>query len=132
MRGIRKKDTKPELIVRRMLHSLGFRFRLHQRQLPGTPDIVLPRYRVAILVHGCFWHQHQDCKKGAVPSVRPDYWLPKLARNLERDRLAGAALAAAGYKVLVIWECTVHDAEALRARLLNFLSDERAADGITR
>jgi DNA mismatch endonuclease (patch repair protein) len=132
MRSIRKTDTKPELIVRRLLHRLGFRFRLHQRHLPGTPDIVLPRHRAAVLVHGCFWHQHEDCRKGAAPSVRHHYWLPKLARNVERDRLARAALEAAGYKVLVIWECTIRDAEALRMSLLNFLSEEGGAGGVAR
>jgi DNA mismatch endonuclease (patch repair protein) len=132
MRGIRKKNTRPELVVRRLLHRLGFRFRLHQRHLPGTPDIVLPRHHAAILVHGCFWHQHQDCKKGGLPSVRRDYWLPKLARNVERDRLARVALEATGYKVLVIWECTIHDTETLRTSLLNFLSEDGTAGGVAR
>lgn len=85
MRAIRKKDTKPELIVRRLLHGMGYRFRLHRRDLPGTPDIVLPRYRAAIQVHGCFWHQHARCCHANLPSSRTSYWLSKLARNVQRD-----------------------------------------------
>ena len=105
MRRIRKVDTKPELIVRRIAHRLGYRFRLHRRDLPGTPDLVFPRLRKVIFVHGCFWHQH-DCHLGAKqPSTNAAYWLPKLARNVERDRLARKRLEDDGWRVLVIWEC---------------------------
>lgn len=105
MRRIRKTNTKPEMIVRRLAHRLGYRYRLHRRDLPGTPDLVFPRLRKVILVHGCFWHQH-DCTLGnKQPSVNPDYWLPKLARNVERDNLAHARLQEMGWNVLVIWEC---------------------------
>lgn len=92
MRSIRKKDTKPELLVRRMAHALGFRFRLHRRDLPGTPDLAFPRYRKAIFVHGCFWHQH-TCRAGKLPRSRADYWVPKLTRNVARDARAQADLA---------------------------------------
>ena len=117
MRGIRSKDTKPELAVRRCLNAMGFRFRLHRRDLPGRPDIVLPRHRVAIQVHGCFWHQHGGCKLANVPRTRRDYWLPKLARNVERDAASAVALVALGWRVCTVWECEVRDIDALRQRL---------------
>lgn len=121
MRAIRKKDTKPEMRVRRRLHALGFRFRLHRRDLPGTPDIVLPRHRAAIQVHGCFWHQHPGCRHATKPRTRQDYWLPKLERNVVRDRATAEALGALGWRLLIIWECELgHDAE-LDARLLKFI-----------
>ena len=105
MSRIRKTNTKPEMVVRRLVHGMGFRFRLHRRDLPGTPDLVFPRLRKVIFVHGCFWHQH-SCRLGAKqPTANPDYWLPKLARNVERDHQARMTLVGAGWKVLVIWEC---------------------------
>ena len=105
MSRIRKTDTKPELVVRRLAHGLGFRYRLHRRDIAGTPDLVFPRLRKVIFVHGCFWHQH-DCSLGRKrPKANPDYWLPKLARNVERDRIVRKQLQAQGWRVLVIWEC---------------------------
>lgn len=121
MRRIRKRDTKPELVVRRAIHALGFRFRLHRRDLPGTPDLVLPRHRKVIQVHGCFWHQHEGCQLARQPKSRLGYWLPKLARNRERDRAAEAALKAAGWNCLIVWECQTQDAEALGGILRRFL-----------
>jgi len=121
MRRIRKRDTRPELVVRRIVHALGLRFRLHRRDLPGTPDLVLPRHRKAILVHGCFWHQHEGCTFSRQPKSRLDYWLPKLARNVERDRASRAALEAAGWRCLVIWECETKDTERLGTTLHDFL-----------
>jgi DNA mismatch endonuclease (patch repair protein) len=121
MRRIRKRDTGPELAVRRLTHALGFRFRLHRGDLPGTPDLVLPRHRKVIQVHGCFWHQHEGCRLARLPKSRLDYWLPKLARNAERDRAARVALESAGWRCLVIWECQTRDAESLRATLRGFL-----------
>ena len=121
MRRIRKVDTKPELAVRRIAHRLGFRFRLHRRDLPGTPDLVFPRLRKVIFVHGCFWHQH-DCPLGSrQPSANTGYWLPKLARNVERDRLARLRLASEGWDVLVVWECQTRRAQALEHVLAQFL-----------
>jgi DNA mismatch endonuclease, patch repair protein len=117
MRAITKKNTRPELAVRQVLHALGLRFRLHRSDLPGTPDIVLPRHKIAIQVHGCFWHQHPGCRYAKLPRSRPDYWLPKLARNIERDIKSKAALKAAGWHVLVIWECETKALESLRLRL---------------
>jgi DNA mismatch endonuclease (patch repair protein) len=109
MRGVKQKDTKPELLVRRALHARGHRFRLHRKDLPGKPDIVLPRHGLAIFVHGCFWHQHAGCKDGRLPASNEDYWLPKLARNVERDQEKAGALQDAGWRVLTIWECEARD-----------------------
>jgi DNA mismatch endonuclease (patch repair protein) len=121
MRSIRKTDTKPELIVRRALHARGFRFRLHRRDLPGSPDVVLPRHRKAIFVHGCFWHQHPGCRHATRPRSRQDYWGPKLDRNVARDAHAREALAGLGWDVLTLWECDVLNPETLRAALDAFL-----------
>lgn len=127
MRRIRKRDTSPELIVRRIAHSLGYRFRLHQRDLPGTPDLVFPRLRKVILVHGCFWHQHEGCRLARKPKSRLDYWLPKLARNAERDQNAQQKLHEGGWKIEVIWECETSNEEELRQRIAKFLwTDEHA------
>jgi DNA mismatch endonuclease (patch repair protein) len=120
MARIRAKDTKPEMIVRRMVHALGARYRLHRKELPGKPDLVFGPRRKVIFVHGCFWHQH-SCRAGRIPSSRRDYWEPKLKRNSERDAEACAALEAAGWQVLVIWECSIKDKEALEQRLRGFL-----------
>lgn len=105
MSRIRSRDTGPELAVRSFLHRQGFRFRLHRKDLPGKPDIVLPKYRAVIFVHGCFWHQHPGCREGRIPGSRRSYWAPKLRRNVERDREARAALARDGWRVCVVWEC---------------------------
>jgi len=117
MRKIRSKDSKPEIAVRRLLHSLGYRFRLHRRSLPGSPDIVLPRHRLAIFVHGCFWHQHPGCRHAKLPRQRQDYWLPKLARTQMRDKQNRAALGEIGWRSLVIWECDTEKLEAIAALL---------------
>ncbi len=117
------KDTTPELIVRRLLFRMGYRFRLHRRDLPGTPDIVLPGRRKIVDVRGCFWHRHPDpaCRNAVLPKVRADWWAAKLARNVERDERNLTALQAAGWSVLVLWECEVQDADGLKARLRSFL-----------
>jgi DNA mismatch endonuclease (patch repair protein) len=111
-------------VVRRLTHALGFRFRLHRRDLPGTPDIVLPRHRKVIQVHGCFWHQHEGCPLARQPKSRLDYWLPKLARNAARDRAARLALEESGWKCLVVWECQTKDVETLRLVIRGFLLGE--------
>jgi len=105
MSGIRGKNTRPEVRVRQLLHRLGYRFRLHRKDLPGSPDLVLPRHRLAVFVHGCFWHMHAGCRFSKMPGTRTDFWLAKLERNRERDRSTALALEAAGWRVLVIWEC---------------------------
>ncbi len=120
MSGIRGKDTKPELTVRKALFAAGFRFRLHRRDLPGVPDVVLPGKRVAIFVHGCFWHMHAGCKNAKLPSSRQDFWREKLGRNIERDKKNIDALIDQGWRVLVVWECSPREqgAESVRPSAL--------------
>lgn len=107
MSGIHSKDTKPELAVRKALFASGFRYRLHNPSLPGSPDIVLAKYRVAVFVHGCFWHMHQDCRYSRMPSTRIDFWSKKLTANAARDKRVTDELLTLGWRVLVIWECHV-------------------------
>lgn len=121
MRAIRSTGMKPEMLVRRMAHALGYRFRLHRRDLPGNPDLVFPGRRKLIFVHGCFWHQHRGCSTGHLPKTNTKYWLPKLARNVARDAKNIATLRRSGWHVLVIWECEAKDSDYLRQRLLRFL-----------
>lgn len=109
MARIGSKDTQPELRVRRMAHALGFRFRLHRRDLPGTPDLVFPKFRVALFVHGCYWHRHEGCSKAYTPKSRVDFWQEKFAANVERDARAGEKLRAMGWTPVVIWECETTD-----------------------
>ena len=117
MATVRGKNTKPELAVRSALFAAGYRYRLHRRDLPGSPDIVLPRYRVAVFVHGCFWHSH-DCPRGQRPASNVEFWSAKLDGNLARDRANRAALEAAGWAVAVIWQCSaLHDTEHLLQQL---------------
>lgn len=105
MSKIRAKNTKPELVVRSLLHRLGYRFRLHIAYLPGKPDIVLKKHRLVIFVHGCFWHQHKGCKRATLPKTNQKYWLQKLEKNVKRFQKQQASLTQAGWKVIVIWEC---------------------------
>lgn len=128
MRRIRKRDTKPELIVRRTAHALGYRFRLHRRDLPGSPDLTFPRYRKVVLVHGCFWHQHEGCRLKRQPKSRLEYWLPKLARNVSRDVEVQRRLADLGWELLVIWECEVQDQPRIARRLSDFLGSRVGPD----
>ena len=113
MARVRSQDTGPELIVRHALHAAGLRYRLHRRNLPGTPDIVLPSRRAVVLVHGCFWHSHPGCARARVPMARRSYWEPKLARTVERDRIANIELAALGWKVFIVWECELKRTDLL-------------------
>ena len=122
MSRIRGRDTKPEIAVRSLLHGLGYRFRLHVATLPGRPDIVLPRYRTAILVHGCFWHRHTRCRFCYTPKSRVEFWREKFAGNIQRDRKVRLALKRLGWRTIIIWECQVLDLAALRARLVSLLS----------
>lgn len=121
MRRIRSKNTAPEMTVRRLAHSLGYRYRLHRKDIPGKPDLVFPRRRKAIFIHGCFWHQHPGCREGRPPKSNADYWLPKLERNIERDKVVLGQLISMGWDVLVIWECDTMNTKALRETLLDFL-----------
>lgn len=127
MKGIRSRDTQPEITVRKYLHAQGFRYRLHSRKLPGSPDLVLPRYRVAIFVHGCFWHRHQGCRYATTPSSNAERWKLKFDANTERDARKEAMLRAAGWKVLVVWECELRHAPEERLRqLVSDITDTRA------
>lgn len=121
MARIRSKDTSPELALRRLIHRLGYRFRLHRKDLPGKPDLVFPSRRKVIFVHGCFWHQHPQCREGRVPGSRPEYWGPKLRRNQERDADAQARLQAEGWKYLVVWECDLKNIGAAEQKVRKFL-----------
>ncbi len=121
MQANRSKGTKPELVLRRALHALGYRFRLHRRSLPGTPDLVFPGRGAAIQVHGCFWHQHEGCSKAHLPRTRQDYWIPKLRRNVERDKESVARLEAMGWRTLTVWECELGHPAAATARAADFL-----------
>ena len=117
MRSVRQTNTGPEITVRRALHGLGLRFRLHRRDLPGTPDIVLPKYKIVIFVHGCFWHRHKGCRKASTPKTRVEFWTEKFDRNVERDRRTETAVLERGWRVWTIWECEVRNAEDLKARI---------------
>jgi DNA mismatch endonuclease (patch repair protein) len=118
---VRAKDTKPELMVRRFVHGMGYRYRLHRRDLPGTPDMVFPGRGKVIFVHGCFWHRHARCALARLPKSRGDFWLPKLTANAERDARNGRALRQLGWGVLTIWECQLRDTAALANRIRRFL-----------
>ena len=123
MRNIKSKGMKPEMVVRRLVHRLGYRYRLHRKGLPGKPDLAFIGKRKAIYVHGCFWHQHHACREGRVPSSNVDYWGPKLARNVQRDLAHHQALEELGWKSLVIWECETLDQQRLEHVVRGFLSD---------
>lgn len=128
MSKIRSKGTRPEIIVRSIVHKLGFRFRLHRRDLPGIPDIVLPRHRVAIFVHGCFWHQHPGCIRSTRPKSNTAYWQKKLDGNIERDLAHLTQLEHLGWRVGIVWECETVFQESLSANLLNLF--EKQTEGL--
>jgi DNA mismatch endonuclease (patch repair protein) len=123
MAKVKSKNTVPEMTVRSLLHRLGYRFRLHRADLPGTPDIVLPRRRAVVFVHGCFWHQHAGCKRATLPTSNLEYWAAKLSRNTARDLRAVRQLRKLGWKVLIVWECQVNqqNLEKLAGRLIKAL-----------
>ncbi|MEN5067375.1 DNA mismatch endonuclease Vsr [Achromobacter aegrifaciens] len=121
MAGIRGANTRPEIVIRRMLFALGYRFRLHRRDLPGTPDIAMPSRKVAIFVQGCFWHLHTGCRYSKMPATRQEFWKAKLERNAERDRESAVRLSELGWRVLCVWECATRDRE-LSANLAETLS----------
>lgn len=128
MAGIRSKDTRPELVVRRHLHQRGFRFRLHAKGLPGRPDLVLPKWKVAIQVNGCFWHGHTGCPRYRIPTTRRAFWLQKIRANRSRDRRALKRLCAAGWRVAVVWECSLIEApESVAGILEQFIRGAKAA-----
>ena len=123
MSRIRNKNTRPEIVVRSLLHCIGYRFRLHRKDLPGNPDIVLPKYKTIIFVHGCFWHRHKNCKYAYTPKSRVDFWQKKFLGNIERDCKHKKELKKLGWKVLVIWECETTDALILSKRLKHKMED---------
>ena len=123
MSRIRGKDTKPEILVRKGLHARGFRFRMQDRKLPGRPDIVLPKYGVAIMVNGCFWHGHKGCRYATRPKSNPEFWREKIARNRHRDEVTTAHLEALGWHVIVVWECELRRKESLEERINDLASE---------
>lgn len=118
MAKVRGKDTGPEMTVRRLAHRLGLRFRLHRRDLPARPDLVFPKHRLAVLVHGCFWHRHEGCSRATTPSSRVEFWQAKFDANVARDARQLQELAALGWRTLVVWECDLKEQEVLAERLL--------------
>lgn len=126
MSHVRGKNTKPELAVRRLLHGLGYRYRLHRRDLPGSPDVVLSSKRAVVFVHGCFWHRHEGCRRTTDPKTRPEFWQAKFDRNVRRDADVQARLEASGWRVVVVWECETARPEILRERLVGALGIPRA------
>ena len=122
MSRIRNQDTSPEIAVRSMLHRLGFRFRLYRRDLPGTPDIVLPRFRSVVFVHGCFWHRHEGCRFAYKPKSRKTFWRKKFSANIRRDKRVSRELELLGWNVLVVWECETKDPKTLSSRLMSAIT----------
>ena len=123
MGRIQSGNTKPEKTVRSILHGLGYRFRLHQKNLPGKPDIVLARYNSVIFVHGCFWHRHKDCKNASIPKTKKTFWEEKFKANIERDIKVKNELKSNGWRVLVVWECELTDIESVEKELGKFLKN---------
>ena len=109
MSAIKSKNTKPEIAVRKLLHSMGYRFRLHRKDLPGSPDIVLPKYKTVIFVHGCFWHRHENCKYASTPKTRQEFWNKKFNENINRDKINQENLSSKGWKIIIVWECEIKD-----------------------
>jgi DNA mismatch endonuclease (patch repair protein) len=125
MSRVRSKDTKPELLVRSLVHGMGFRYRLHDRSLPGNPDMVFPSRGKIIFVHGCFWHRHREqCEFTRWPKSKLDFWRPKLEQNHQRDRIVGRELRKLGWRVLIVWECQLKNSAALAAKVRAFLEAE--------
>ena len=125
MRRVRGKNTAPEMIVRRLVHGLGYRFRLHDRRLPGRPDLVFAGRRKVIFVHGCFWHRHRRCRLATTPKTNVEFWTTKFQENVSRDSTIRRQLRAAGWNSLVIWQCELHNPEVLVERIRTFLEDEK-------
>lgn len=121
MSKIRGKDTKPEIIVRKWLWTHGFRYRLHRKDLPGNPDIVLPKYNTVIFVHGCFWHRHKNCRYATTPKTRKNFWMEKFEGNIQRDKKNQAKLRKLGWKVIVIWECELFKGDKKLMKLIEIL-----------
>ena len=121
MSRVRNRDTKPEMAVRSIIHRMGYRFRLHRSDLPGTPDIVLPRHRKVVLVHGCFWHHHKGCPRSKLPAERTSFWRDKIAKNQARDARVYRQLRRRGWRRLTVWQCELRQPAKLRTKLKRFL-----------
>ena len=117
MAAVRQKNTGAEMIVRKLLFGLGLRYRLHRKDLPGSPDVVLPKHGTVIFVHGCFWHRHPECRRATSPKSNEEFWQEKFARNIERDKSNEKQLALLGWRVVIVWECETRSRELLRQRL---------------
>ena len=125
MGSVRSKGTKPEMVLRARLHHLGYRYRLHRSDLPGSPDLVFPSRRKVVFVHGCFWHMHDGCARSRFPASNRDYWIPKLKRNRRRDCETQTSLSGLGWDVLVVWECEMRDLDPVLSRVAEFLGSPR-------
>ncbi len=121
MSRVSGKNTKPELLVRSLLHNMGYRFRLHNKALPGKPDITLQKHQAIIFVHGCFWHGHNDCRRAKRPTTNEKFWREKLDKNIERDKQSFNDLSGLGWRILIVWSCEVNDMDKVRNKLLSFL-----------
>ena len=122
MSAIKSKNTKPEIKVRKILHSMGYRFRLHSKDLPGSPDIVLPKYKTVIFVHGCFWHRHENCKYASTPKTRKEFWNKKFTENKKRDSEIQEKIKILDWRSVVIWECETKNIENLRDKIIDVFS----------
>ena len=122
MSAIKSKNTKPEIAVRKLLHSMGYRFRLHRKDLPGSPDIVLPKYKTVIFVHGCFWHRHENCKYTSTPKTRQEFWENKFNSNKKRDQKIQKEIIDLGWKFIIIWECETHNIQPLEEKIKRLLN----------
>lgn len=133
MSRIGPRDTEPEMVVRRAVHALGLRYRLHRRDLPGKPDLVFPKFRAAVFVHGCYWHRHAGCRLAYAPKSRADFWLPKFARTQERDREVLVSLHERGWRTAIVWECTTRkqDAAPLAEALREWLHGDQSHFEVT-
>jgi DNA mismatch endonuclease (patch repair protein) len=124
MSRVKGRDTKPEKIVRSLLHAMGLRFRLHRRDLPGKPDVVLPRHKKVVFVHGCFWHGHAGCPRAARPTSNVEFWNKKIDSNMRRDRVAQKELTALGWQILIVWQCEMRNLTALTDKLEQFFKPQ--------
>lgn len=124
MSRVKGRNTEPERRVRSLLHRLGFRFRIQRKDLPGTPDVVLPKYKTVIFVHGCFWHRHAGCKRATTPANNAEYWQKKFARNVARDALVERTLRESGWRVIIVWECELRDMNVLALSLSRRIRNE--------
>ena len=122
MSAIKSKNTKPEIKVRKVLHSMGYRFRLHSKNLPGSPDIVLPKFKTVIFVHGCFWHRHENCKYASTPKIRQEFWNKKFKENIKRDSEIQVKIKNLDWRSVVIWECETKNIENLRDKIIDVFS----------